>query len=70
MRAPASRHAGHSKSPSAAASPSFTGTWATMIFRVLVLWMRTIASPSFALTMPSSMAKGPTAEEQFPQLPL
>ena len=70
MRAPRPGTPASSKSPSTAASPSFTGTWATMIFRVLVLWMRTIVSPSVAFTMPSSMAKGPTADEQFPQLPL
>ena len=41
-----------------------------MIFRVFVLWMRTSASPSVAFTRRSSIANGPTADEQFPQLPL
>jgi len=59
-----------SKSPPTAASPSFTGTWDTMSFRVLVLWMRTIVVPSVVFTRPSSIANGPTADEQFPQLPL
>jgi hypothetical protein len=41
-----------------------------MIFLVLVLWMRTAVSPSAYGTMRSSMAKGPMAEEQLPQLPV
>ena len=42
-----------------------------MIFRVLVLWMRTAASPSCGASQnPSSTAKGPMAEDMFPQLPL
>ena len=69
MRAPRPGTPASSKSPSTAASPSSTGTWATMIFFVLVLWMRTTVSPSRAVTSPSSMAKGPTADEQLPQLP-
>ena len=61
---------GSSKSPSTAASPSFTGTWATMIFFVLVLWMRTTVVLPVDSTSFSSMAKGPTADEQLPQFPL
>ena len=41
-----------------------------MSFFVLVLWMRTTVSPSRAATSRSSMAKGPTADEQLPQLPV
>ena len=41
----------------------------TMIFFVLVLWMRTTASPSRGGgTSPSSTANGPMAEDMFPQL--
>src|SRR2546429_553388 len=40
IRAPRPGTPASSKSPSTAASPSVTGTWATMSFRVLVLWMR------------------------------
>ena len=36
---------------------------------VLVLWMRTTASPSPAETSPSSTANGPMAEDMLPQLP-
>jgi hypothetical protein len=43
---------------------------ATMSFLVLVLWMRTTVSPSRAGTRRSSMAKGPTADEQLPQFPV
>ena len=46
MRAPRPATPGSSKSPATAASPSVTGTWATMIFFVFVLWMRTTATPS------------------------
>jgi hypothetical protein len=53
-----------------AASPSLTGTWATMTFFVLVLWNRTFVRLLVTSTSPSSMANGPTADEQFPQLPL
>ena len=70
IRAPRPGTPASSKSPSTAASPSVTGTWATMSFRVLVLWMRTSVSPSTAFTSRSSIAKGPTAEEQLPQFPL
>ena len=70
MRAPRPATPGSSKSPSTAASPSATGTRATMIFLVLVLWIRTAVSPSADGTRRSSMAKGPTAEEQLPQLPV
>ena len=41
-----------------------------MIFFVLVLWIRTAVSPFADGTSRSSMAKGPTAEEQLPQLPV
>jgi hypothetical protein len=42
-----------------------------MILDVLVLWMRTTTSPSRGATaIPSSIAKGPTAEDMLPQLPL
>ena len=71
MRAPRPATPGSSKSPATAASPPVTGTWATMIFFVFVLWMRTTATPSApAETSPSSMAKGPTDDEQLPQLPV
>ena len=41
-----------------------------MILRVLVLWIRTVASPPFGRgTNPSSTANGPTAEDMLPQLP-
>ena len=70
MRAPSPATPGSSKSPTTAASPSTTGTRATMIFRVLVLWMRTAVSPLAEGTSRSSIAKGPTAEEQLPQLPV
>jgi len=36
---------------------------------VFVLWMRTTVSPSRTVTSPSSMANGPTDDEQLPQLP-
>ncbi len=36
---------------------------------MLVLWMRTVVTPSRAATSPWSTAKGPTAEERLPQLP-
>ena len=41
-----------------------------MIFPVLVLWMRTAVSPLANGTSRSSIANGPTAEEQLPQLPV
>ena len=56
--------------PSIAASPSSTLKRATMIFDVLVLWMRTTARPSAGTgKTPSSIANGPIAEDMFPQLP-
>ena len=70
MRAPRPATPASSKSPSTAASPASTGTWATMIFFVFVLWMRTSVSPSTAFTSRSSIANGPTEEEQLPQFPL
>ena len=70
MRAPRPATPASAKSPSTAASPSRTGTWAMMSLRVFVLWMRTSVSPSTTFTRPSSMTKGPTEEEQLPQLPL
>ncbi len=70
MRAPRPGTPGSSKSPTTAASPSTTGTRATMIFPVLVLWMRTAVSPLAKGTSRSSIANGPTAEEQLPQLPV
>ena len=70
IRAPRPGTPASSKSPATAASPSVTGTWATISFFVLVLWTRTSVSPSLAFTSRSSIAKGPTAEEQLPQLPL
>lgn len=46
---------------------------ALMILSVLVLYMRTIAvsleSGSLACGMPFSTAKGPIAEDMFPQFP-
>jgi len=48
-----------------------TGTWATMSFLVLVLWdAHRPVLPSAAFTSRSSIAKGPTADEQLPQLAL
>ena len=70
MRAPRPATPGSSKSPRTAGAPPATGTRETMSFFVLVLWMRTTVSPSRAGTRPSSMAKGPTADEQLPQLPV
>ena len=70
IRAPRPATPASSKSPSTTASPSRTGTWATISFLVLVLWIRTIVLPSAAFTSRSSIAKGPTADEQLPQLPL
>ena len=70
MRAPRPAIPGSSKSPSTAASPFVTGTWATMTFLVFVLWMRTVVTPSRAATSFSSIAKGPTDDEQLPQLVL
>ena len=69
MRAPRPATPASSKSPVTAASPPATGTWATISFLVFVLWMRTSVSPSRAGSSPSSMAKGPTEDEQLPQLP-
>ena len=70
MRAPVPGTPGSAKSPSTAASPSCTGTRARISFFVLVLWILTTVSGSTARTRPSSIAKGPTADEQLPQLPL
>ena len=70
IRAPRPATPGSSKSPSTAASPSATGTWATISFFVFVLWTRTTVSPSLEGTRRSSIAKGPTEEEQLPQLPV
>ena len=56
--------------PETTAFPSRTSTSARRILPVLVLWMRTMVTPSSARTMLSSMAKGPTPEEILPQLPL
>ena len=57
-------------SPSMELFPFFTKTRLFIILFVLVLKMRTIVSGSFASTIPSSMAYGPTAEDIFPQFPL
>src|ERR1700693_502430 len=57
------------KSPSTIALPSFTGTSATRILLLLVMLMRTVVIGSPAATRPSSMEKGPTADEILPQLP-
>ncbi|MNC92466.1 hypothetical protein D3C83_89000 [compost metagenome] len=54
-------------SPSTAATPSSIGKRAQMIFLVLVLCTRTMASPPAAFTRPSSTAKGPMAEDMLPQ---
>jgi hypothetical protein len=40
-----------------------------MRLRVLVCQMRTTVTAPVVGTIPSSMAKGPTAEEMLPQLP-
>ena len=56
-------------SPETAASSPSMPKRETMIFFVLVLWMRTTASPSRGFgTRPSSTAKGPIADDMFPQL--
>ena len=70
MRAPVPATPGSAKSPWTAGSLPATGTRAAMSFFVLVLWMRTSVSPSTGWIRRSSMAKGPTAEEQLPQLPV
>ena len=44
-------------------------TVSRMIFFVFRLYTRTTVSGSSAFTSPISMAKGPTAEEMFPQFP-
>src|SRR2546421_60102 len=69
IRAPRPATPASSKSPSTTASPSCVGTWATITFFVFVLWTRTTVWPSRAETSRSSMAKGPMADEQLPQLP-
>ena len=53
MRAPRPATPASSKSPPTAASPSSTGTCATISFFVFVLWMRTRVTPSVARTSPS-----------------
>ena len=68
--APVPATPGISSSPSTTARPSFTKKVELMIFFVLVLWMRTVISPSRGGTRPSSTANGPTAEDMLPQLPL
>ena len=50
--------------------PFSTGTWASITLPVFTLKIRTTVTGSTAGTSPSSMAKGPTAEEMFPQLRL
>ena len=70
MRAPVPATPGSSKSPCTAGSLPATGTRATISFFVFVLWIRTTVSPSTGWIRRSSMANGPTAEEQFPQLPV
>ena len=41
-----------------------------MTFFVFVLWIRTFVVPPVTSTSRSSIAKGPTADEQLPQLVL
>ena len=57
-------------SPSTAARPSCTGTWAIKRLPVLVARTQTRVTGSTACTRPSSMAKGPTAADMLPQVPL
>ena len=57
-------------SPCTIAFPSFTRTCSSMILLVLVFRTRTTVTGSTTSTSPSSMAKGPTAEEIFPQFAL
>ena len=54
--------------PSVAARPSANGNVERMIFRVLVLKMRTTAGSPLGRSNPSSTANGPTAELMLPQL--
>ena len=69
MGAPVPATPSSAMSPDTAASSPSMPKRETMIFLVLVLWMRTTASPSrgFA-TSPSSTANGPIADDMFPQL--
>ena len=56
--------------PATAATPLRIGKCETIIRSVLVLWMRTVASPSRgAGTSPSSTANGPIAADMLPQFP-
>jgi hypothetical protein len=55
--------------PSVAALPSRNPNVERMIFFVLVLKIRTTAVSPFGRTIPSSTAKGPTADDMLPQLP-
>ena len=56
--------------PAVRTCPSSTGTSAASSLPVLVLWMRTVVTDSTVRTSPSLIAKGPTAEEMLPQLPV
>ena len=69
IRAPVPGTPSSTKSPRTAAWLDSTGTRAWISFRVLVLWIRTTVAGSRAGTSPSSMAKGPIADEMLPQLP-
>ena len=55
--------------PSTAARPSVSAKVERMILLVVELKMRTTAVSPLGRTMPSSTAKGPTAEDMLPQLP-
>jgi len=55
-------------SPVETARPSWMAKCACTTFLVLVLNMRTMAGPSGRGKIPSSMAKGATAEVMLPQL--
>ncbi|KAG1420136.1 hypothetical protein G6F57_023651 [Rhizopus arrhizus] len=63
-----------SKSPVSCTAPSVIGTWAMMVFLMLACQMRTTAMPLAGTragsTRPLVMAKGPTAADRLPQLPL
>jgi hypothetical protein len=50
--------------------PPEVGTCAMISFEVFCCQILTMVRSPVAVTRPSSIAKGPTAEARFPQLPL
>ena len=63
-----------SKSPVSCTAPFVMGTWAMMVLPMFACQTRTVTIPFFGVRLasikPLLMAKGPTAEERFPQFPL